>query len=71
MSTPFSNLAVLSVLTPIALLVERMFALSKQAASNTLIVVSSVTEELTPPIIPAITFGLTASATTLKDGFNS
>ena len=52
-SSPFSNLLEASVLSPILLEERRILVPLKQAASNNNVLISSVTMEFSPPMIPA------------------
>ena len=60
-SNPFSNLPDASVLKPILLEESRIFVPSKHAASNNNVLISSVTIEFSPPMIPAIPISFSPS----------
>ena len=60
-SSPFTNFAAASVARPIRFVVRRIFVPSKQAASNNNVLMSSVTIEFSPPMIPAIPISFSPS----------
>ena len=60
-SSPLSNFPEASVCRPRRLLERRMFVPSKQAASKTMVVTSSVILEFSPPMIPAMPISFSPS----------